>query len=194
MARPPRIQVPGAYYHAFAHATDGCALFVERYDFEIFLHSLAEVLERHGWSCQAYCLMTNHYHVVVQTPVGDIAEGMHRLNGAYAQGFNRRHGRKGHLFGDRYGSVHITSTEQLKQDVRYVDLNPVEAGMVDDPADYEWSGHAALFADPRPKATIPTASVLRFFARDPDEARARYRAFVLAGAEAVKASQFRGGV
>lgn len=196
MARPHRLQFPGAVYHAFAHATDGCVLFREHSDFEIFLGGLATVLHRHGWLCHSYCLMTNHYHAVVQTPAGDVAAGMKRLNGCYAQGFNRRHGRKGHLFGDRYGSVHVTSTEQLKQEVRYVDLNPVEAGIRADPAEWEWSSHAALFAETPPRVSVPTASVLRYFGPAPEPALRRYRAFVLAGIGAAvdERSHFRDGV
>ena len=194
MARPHRLQAPGAVYHVFAHATDGCVLFAQRLDYEVFLLGFAGVLDRHGWACLSYTLMTTHYHVVVQTPAGDIAEGMKRLNGCYAQGFNRRNGRKGHLFGDRYGSVHVTSTEQLKGAVRYVDLNPVEAGLCADPAVWEWGSHAAHFAAVPPPVRVPTDSVLRFFGPTPEVARERYRAFVLDGIAAAKASQSRYGV
>lgn len=193
MARPLRLQFPGAVYHVYAHATDGCALFASRSDFEIFLLGFADVLERHAWTCLAYCLLTNHYHAVVQTPRGDLGAGMKRLNACYGQGFNRRWGRKGHLFADRYGSVHVTSTEQLKQAVRYVDLNPVEAGLVGDPARWRWGSHAAMFAAAPPVPSLPTDAVLSYFGATADVARRRYRAFVLEGI-ARKAARFRDGV
>ena len=109
------------------------------------LLSLIEfVVIEYEWVCTAYCLMTTHYHLVVETPKGDLQVGMHRLNGTYAQYFNRRHRRKGHLFGDRYFSRLIERDEHALEAPRYVDLNPVRAGLCASPAEWKWSSYRAL--------------------------------------------------
>ena len=98
-------------------------------DRHLFVAILGDVVERFKWECRAYCLMTNHYHLALRTPEANIGAGMHRLNGLYAQAFNRRHGFKGHLFEERYWSGLIETDEHVFNLMRYVVLNPVRAGM-----------------------------------------------------------------
>jgi len=118
----------------------------------LFLAILGDVVRRFNWRCQAYCLMTNHYHVAVQTPDANIGDGMHRLNGLYAQAFNRRHGFKGHLFEERYWSRLVETEEHQVSLMRYVVLNPVRARMCALPHQWLWSSYRATVGiDPQPR-------------------------------------------
>ena len=130
-------------YHATARGVDRCAIFRDDDDRRFFLRLLAPVVERHLWHCHALCLMDNHYHVVVETYVDLLATGMRRLNGAYAQRFNRRHRRTGHLFGDRYHAWIISTERHLRATCRYVLLNPVRAGLCERAEDWRWSSARA---------------------------------------------------
>ena len=154
----------------------------------IFLRILSETVRVFGWRCPAYCLMTNHYHAVVVTPDPNIGAGMKRLNGLYAQNFNRRHGFRGHLFEDRYRSIDVVSDEQFVTLLQYVVLNPVQSGMCAGPDQWPWSSYrATVGAVPAPRF-LDVASVLRWF--DADDARARqlYRSSVYSRLELRRAA------
>lgn len=147
-------------------------------DREIFANLLASVVSGRGWLCHAFCLLGTHYHLLVETPQGDVAAGMHRLNGVYAQGFNRRHGRKGHLLEDRYYSVVIEADGHLLQVIRYIALNPVHAGVCARPADWQWSSYAWHFGRSPVRSFLASERLLGLFGADPEVARERLRAFV----------------
>jgi REP element-mobilizing transposase RayT len=118
---------------------DGVDIFRTRDDRLRFLRLLARVVRRNEWSCHALCLMTNHYHLVVETLRDRLSTGLHQLNGVYAQSFNERYGRRGHLFGDRFWSGLVEDEEELADVCAYVVNNPVRAGLVARPQDWPWS-------------------------------------------------------
>lgn len=130
MARPLRIEFPGAYYHLTARGNAREDIYHDDTDRGMFLQLLGEVCERFGWRVYAWCLMSNHYHLVVQTPGANLSRGMRHLNGVYTQRFNRRHRRVGHVYQGRYKAIIIDQDDYLLEAIRYVLLNPVRAGMV----------------------------------------------------------------
>jgi putative transposase len=138
MGRAPRPFVPGGVYHLNAHGLDDRPIFVDDADRQAFALRLRRVAVRESWGLYAVCLMDTHYHLVVQ-PAHDVSSGMRVLNGAPSRSFNRRHGRRGALFESRYYERTIRDEKHLAVAVAYVHNNPVEAGLVDDPADWPWS-------------------------------------------------------
>src|SRR3990170_1428331 len=147
MARPLRIEFPGALYHVTSRGDRREPIYEDDADRTTFLATLAEVLRRFNWTCYAYCLMTNHYHLVVGTPDGNLSKGMRQLNGMYTQATNRRHRRTGHLFQGRFKGILIDKDAYLLELARYVVLNPVRAGMVKHPRLYAWSSYRAVVGE-----------------------------------------------
>jgi len=139
VARPLRIEFPGALYHVTSRGNARQAIYLEDSDRHRFLDGVAEVVGRHGWTCYAYCLMTNHYHLVIDTPEANLSAGMRQLNGVYTQAFNRHHERVGHLFQGRFTGILVERVSHLLELARYVVLNPVRAGLVAAPELYRWS-------------------------------------------------------
>jgi putative transposase len=143
VSRRPRLLLPGAIYHVMTRGNRKAAIFDGDDDRQAFLDVVAEATSRFEVACFAYCLMGNHYHLVLATPRGNLSQTMRYVNGVYSQTSNRRHARTGHLFGDRFKSL-IVETERYLQDlVKYVALNPVRAGLANDPSLWEWSSHRA---------------------------------------------------
>jgi REP element-mobilizing transposase RayT len=162
MARPHRLLYPGAVYHVWAHVLPDTVLYPTDRDVDIFFALFEDVVERHGWSCLSWCLLDTHYHLLVRTLESDLDAGMKRLNGCYAQGFNRRHGRRGHLFEDRYGGRHVDTDAYLRWVVRYIARNPLEAGVCGDPLDWPLSSLRQT-VEQSGLGRIETCEVLRFF-------------------------------
>lgn len=153
----------GGVTHVYARGNNRGAIFADDVDREIYLRMLGEVLERTGARCLAFNLMTNHVHLVVKTVEGNLGYTMQLLHGRYAQTFNRRHGRSGHLFQGRYGSTVIEDDMQMCMTLRYVDLNPVEAGMCERPEDWRWSScRAVLGQEPAPKGLDVDAALASY--------------------------------
>jgi putative transposase len=144
MSRPLRLEFPGAIYHVTARGNAQAAIFLDDEDRQLFLDVLTECVERFRWLCHAYCLMDNHYHLLIETPEGNLSAGMRQLNGIYTQRFNRRHGRIGHVFQGRFKAILVERQSYLLELCRYVVLNPVRARMVEDPAQYPWSSYPAM--------------------------------------------------
>lgn len=140
MARLPRYVFPDGTYHVGTRGVDGTSIFRDDDDRRLFLRLFADVVTRNEWIVHTFCLMTNHYHLVIEAFRDDMSDGFHRLNGVYAQTFNRRYVRKGHLFGDRFWCNLIEDDEELTTVCRYVLANPVRAGLCPDPAAWRWSG------------------------------------------------------
>jgi len=157
-------------------------IYEDQLDRHAFLGVLADAVDRHGWRCHAYCLMTNHYHALVQTPEPNISEGMCRLNGVYARRFNARHLFEGHLFERRFRSEFIARESHLLEVVRYIELNPVRAGICPAPDDWPWSSYRAHAGLERPRSFLTTEWTLGLFAPRVEVARDAYRTFVRAGA------------
>jgi REP element-mobilizing transposase RayT len=130
MARPLRVQYAGAAYHVTSRGNAGSSIFKDDKDRLTLLKVLKDVNDRYHWFCHAYCLMDNHYHLVIETPDGNLSRGMRHLNGVYTMRFNRDHQRVGHVFQGRYKAILIQKESHLLEVCRYVVLNPVRAGMV----------------------------------------------------------------
>ena len=143
MARPLRIEYPGAVYHLTARGNARQPIFRDTADRHGFLRTLAHVVDRYSWRCHAYCLMTNHYHLLIETPQPTLARGMRQLNGVYTQAFNRRHGRSGHLFQGRYHAVVVEKEAHLLELCRYVVLNPVRVKSCRTAGAWRWSSYRA---------------------------------------------------
>jgi REP-associated tyrosine transposase len=193
MARPIRLCFEGARYHVIARSTSDGVLFRDDLDRERFLAALDRIVERHRWLCHAYCLMTTHYHLVVQTPLPNLPLGVQQLNGRYASGFNERHGRSGHLFGSRYRSILIEDARYLLAVCRYVVLNPVRAGICDLPEECLWSSYRATVGlDPTPRFLNTETVLTEVGGETYPAAQAACREFVAAGIDDALAQRVRG--
>ena len=178
MARPLRIEYPGAVYHITNRGNDKKAIFKDDQDRETFLKILAFVNKRYHWLCHAYCLMDNHYHLMIETPDGTLSLGMRQLNGVYTQARNKRHNKTGHLFQGRYKAVLIQKDTHLLEVCRYVVLNPVRARMVEKPEDWKWSSYLATAGKEPPHPCLTTDWILGQFSRTRAKAEEEYRQFV----------------
>ena len=138
MARKPRPNIEDGIYHVFARGNDRGVIFTDDRDRTMYLNFLARVVSKMRWRCLAFCLMSNHVHLLIETPEPNLSRGMHRFHGPYTQWFNHRHERSGHLFQGRFGSVRIESDEQLLAIASYISQNPVKAGLVDAPEKWDW--------------------------------------------------------
>ncbi len=184
MSRPLRLAFPGAVYHLTARGNAQQDIFLDAVDRDAFLAILGREIDQHGWNCYAYCLMDNHYHLLIETPEANLAPGMQRLNSRYAQRFNRRHQRVGHLFQGRYKSIVVDRERHLLELTRYIVLNPVRAGMVAQAGAWPWSSFRATSNEaPRPP-WLNVAWLLSQFGRHELSAIESYRRFVQEGVEA----------
>ena len=181
MARPLRIEFAGALYHVTSRGSARQPIFMSDKDRSDFLDTLADVVGRYRWICPAYCLMDNHYHLVVETPQANLSRGMRQLNGVYTQVFNRRHGRVGHLFQGRYKAVLVEKESYLLELARYVVLNPVRAGLVSHPGDWKWSSYRATVGEEEPPPFLTVDWILGQFSERQPEAQKAYRSFVAEG-------------
>ncbi|MBW2056778.1 MAG: transposase [Deltaproteobacteria bacterium] len=181
MARPLRIEFPGAVYHITSRGNAGQSIFRDDQDRVNFLGILKETIKRFNWCLHAYCLMENHYHLVVETVDGKLSQGMRHLNGVYTQRFNRRHQQTGHIFQGRYGSILVDRQSHLLEVCRYVVLNPVRAAIVQEPAKWPWSSYRATSGLGGRPTFLTTDWVLAQFDEDRREAQKRYRRFVASG-------------
>ena len=160
MARPLRLEFPGAIYHVTARGNARNAIFLDDEGRALFLGCLGEVVARLGWRCHAYCLMDNHYHLLIETPEGNLSRGMRQLNGVYTQCFNRRHGRVGHVFQGRFKAIVVDRDSYLLELCRYVALNPIRAAMVAQIEHYAWSSYPATMGLAECPAWLETDWVL----------------------------------
>jgi putative transposase len=139
MPRPLRGDLPDGILHVTTRGVWNRLVYLDDDDRRTFLSVFALVVHRHLWDCHAFCLMGTHYHLVVETTIERLSAGMQYLNGDYAQRFNRRHDRDGHVFGARFAAWTIRDDEHYGRTLEYVLANPVRAGLVDDWADWPWS-------------------------------------------------------
>jgi REP element-mobilizing transposase RayT len=181
VARQLRLDFPDALHHVTARALFGQMLFQDDLDRARLLLCLRRTVERYGWVVHAYCLMGTHYHLGVLTPRGNLSRGMRQLNALYAQRVNARQGRWGPVFQGRFKSILVERDEHLAEMCRYIDLNPVRAGICSHPAEYRWSSHRALIGLDPPPSFLDTDWLLGQFGRNRGRARAAYAAFVEAG-------------
>ncbi|HOL22036.1 MAG TPA: transposase [bacterium] len=199
MSRPLRIEFEGAVYHITSRGNEKKEIFLGDDDKTLFLRVLKEITENFNWLCHAYCLMNNHYHLVIETPEGNLSRGMKCLNGTYTQLYNKRHDRIGHLLQGRYKSILIEKESYLLEVCRYVVLNPIRAGLTDKPEEWKWSSYRATAGYESSPPYLTTDWILGHFSLDLTEARNRYIEFVKQGIskesiwKEVKGQVFLGG-
>ena len=181
MTRPLRLQFPGALYHVTSRGDHQEAIYRDTQDRQAWLATLQLVCTRFNFLVHAYCQMTNHYHLLVETADGNLAQGMRQLNGTYTQRFNRRHQIVGHLFQGRYKAILVQKDSHLLELSRYIVLNPLRAGSVEVLDEWRWSSHQAMLGRVPSPAWLATDGLLRQFGKDRVRAIAAYAQFVMAG-------------
>jgi len=181
MTRPLRIEFPGALYHVTSRGDRRKAIFVDDVDREFWINVVDLVCKRFNFVVHAYCQMGNHYHLMVETIDGNLAQGMRHLNSLYSQEFNRCHGLVGHVLQGRYKAILVQKESYLLELARYVVLNPVRAGLVGDPEDWKWSSYLCTLGICPVPQWLHVDWLLSQFGKSPDVALQRYRQFVVAG-------------
>lgn len=186
MARPLRLEFPGALYHLTARGNARARIYLDDQDRLGFLELLGETCERFNWRSHGFCLMDNHYHLVIETPEANLSRGMRQLNGIYTQTFNRRHRKVGHLFQGRYTAILVDKDKYLLELARYVVLNPVRAGMVKSAGQWPWSSYRATIGKAPAPAWLDTDGLLSQLAAKRGAARHRYVRFIAEGKDQPK--------
>lgn len=178
MARHLRIQYPGAFYHVINRGAAGEGVFPDTKTREKFLEYLGLAAERFFLKIHIYCLMSNHYHLLLETPEANLSRSMQWLQVSFAAYYNRRKERKGYVFQGRFRSILVEADEYFEELSRYIHLNPVRAGMVDRPEAYQWSSYRAYIGEEDPPEWLDTGRLLSRFGKRRDSSARRYRRFV----------------
>ena len=178
MARPLRIEYAGAFYHVMHRGNAGSDLFQNDRDREKLLEYFGKAVERYEIKVHTYCLMTNHYHLLIETPHPNLSQAIKWINVSYAAYFNRKRRRSGHLFQGRFKAVLIDADEYLKHLSRYIHLNPVRAGMVEHCKNHPWSSYPAFGGYNKRPEWLETNWLLSLFGKNQDKAEKNYRGFV----------------
>ncbi len=178
MSRPLRIEYPGAWYHVMNRGRRGENVFSDKEDYDRFLELLKDSSEMWNVRIAAYCLMSSHYHILIQTPDANLSRFMRHVNGVYTQRFNWFHGCDGPLFRGRFKSILVDKDAYLLQLVRYIHRNPLEAGIVDKLDTYDWSSHQGYISRAKKWDWLYKDFVLCMFANDKRQQRRAYRQFV----------------
>ena len=181
MSRPLRLEFPDALYHLTSRGDRREDIYEDDVDRRTFLDVLSPVIGQFNWTCYAYCLMSNHYHLLIQTPDANLSKGMRQLNGVYTQAYNRRHNKTGHLFQGRYKSILVDEDNYLLELSRYIVLNPVRAGMVKRVDQWKWSSYMAMVGKVAVPDWLANDYLLSQFSAQRKTAIQKYMAFVLDG-------------
>ena len=179
MSRPLRIEFPDAWYHVLNRGRRRESIFHDAKDYQTFLQTVQEACAFWHLRVAAYCLLSNHYHLLVQTPNANLARCLRHIDGVYTQRFNRRHGHDGALFRGRYKALLIEADPYLLQLVRYIHRNPVEAGLRQTLDEYPWSSHPGYLSRSSKWKWLYKAPVLEMLAANPSARVEAYRKFVL---------------
>lgn len=180
MARPLRIEYPGAFYHVMNRGQRQEAIYEDDADRQRFVLGLGRMCQQFGTRIHAYCLMNNHYHLILETPDANLSRAMQWLNVSYASYFNHRHRYAGHLFQGRFKALVVEAGEYLEALSRYVHLNPVRAGLAERPWDYPWSSCRAFVKSQKTPDWLDLTRTLDGFGNTPRAARHRYKAYLAA--------------
>jgi len=173
MSRPLRIEYPGAWYHILNRGRRKEVIFTEPGDYKLFIKGLKEASETWQLRVAAYCLLPNHYHLLVQTPAGNISRAMRHVDGVYTQRFNRIHGHDGSLFRGRFKSILVDADSYLLQLIRYIHHNPLKAGLAKRLNSYEWSSHRVYVSTRENRSWLYTEKILSMLhAHEPERRRA----------------------
>lgn len=181
MTRPLRIEFAGAFYHVTSRGDRKAAIFRDDRDRATWISTLELVCNRYNFAVHGFCQMTNHYHLIVETVEGNLAQGMRQLNGLYSQYFNRRHNVVGHLFQGRYKAILVQRESYLLELTRYVVLNPLRGGIVKSLDSWPWSSHPYVAGAAPVPAWLNASSILEQFGSERNAAMQAYRSFILAG-------------
>ena len=181
MARPLRLEFTGALYHITSRGDRHEDIYEDDADRKAFTSVLGNVCKSYNWVCHAYCLMSNHYHLLIETPDANLSRGMRQLNGVYTQAFNRAHGQAGHVFQGRYKAILVEKDSYLLELSRYIVLNPVRAGMVASAKDWPWSSYRATVGEVKRPHYLNVDWLLAVFAKRKSVAIYRYKKFVEEG-------------
>lgn len=181
MSRPLRIEVPGGLFHVTSRGDRREAIFLDDSDRHKWLTLLGEVCQRFNWACHAYCLMDNHFHIVVETADGNLSAGMRQLNGIYTQWHNHAHDRVGHVFQGRFKGILVQRDAYLLELARYVVLNPVRAGLCALPGQWPWSSYRAMIGQAPVPEWLQTTWLMAQFSPQAATATAAYVDHVRAG-------------
>ena len=178
MSRPLRIQYPDAWYHVMNRGRRGEEIFTGKKDYNTFIELLKELVEYYNVKIAAYCLMSNHYHLLVQTPDANLSRSMRHLNGVYTQRFNRIHLYDGQLFRGRYKSILVDGDSYLLELLRYIHRNPLESGIVEKLNKYTWSSHKGYLSAANKWDWLHKDFILSLFSKTKAESIKRYKQFV----------------
>ena len=182
MARPVRLQFEGAFYHVINRGNGRSSIFADDSDRLKFLETLAAVQNKTGLILYAFVLMSNHYHLLVETPDANLSRAIQLLNGSYAQYYSRRHKKPGHVFQGRFKALLVEKEAYLLELTRYIHLNPVRAKVIEKPEEYRWSSLSAYLTG---NASFPCETqwewILSIFGKNRKRAATRYREFVREG-------------
>lgn len=181
MARPLRIEFEGAFYHVMARGNARQHIFLNDGDRQAFLQNLGRVCWRFDWSVWAWCLMDNHYHLLIETRQPTLSKGMREVNGVYTQGFNRRHRRVGHVLQGRYKATLVDQDAYLLELARYIVLNPVRAGLVQSAEESTWSSYRTVMGKAPALDWLPVDDILSMFHSQRGPARRAYARFITEG-------------
>ena len=181
MARPLRIEYSGAVYHITSRGNARRRIYKDDPDRAGFLDVLCSVVKKYNWLCHAYCLMDNHYHLVIETLDANLSKGMRQLNGVYTQAYNRHHRKVGHIFQGRFKAILVEKEGYLLELCRYVVLNPVRAKSVESPGGWKWSSYRATAGEIRTVPCLTVDWILGQFGLDRRRALRSYKGFVMAG-------------
>jgi putative transposase len=181
MARPLRLEFPGAIYHVTSRGDRGESIYEDDTDRLEWLTVLSKVCERYNWRVHAYCQMDNHYHILLETADGNLSKGMRQLNGVYTQYFNRQHNRVGHVYQGRFKAILVEKDAYLLELSRYVVLNPIRANRVKDIDDWHWSSYRATIGKDSAPDWLSVDWLLSQFSLQGKRARTEYVNFVRAG-------------
>jgi REP element-mobilizing transposase RayT len=181
MSRQARIRIPDGVYHVTTHGDGDMMIFEGPSEKWRLLDLLADTAKKLDWAMYAWCVMGNHYHFLLKTPVDNLSEGMHHINMTYGEWYNNARGRHGHVFQDRFFSILITQDSHLLEASRYVVLNPLRAGLVTSPEEWRWSSYSTAVLGAPSAVSLRDHELLGMFAREEAESRELYREFVHAG-------------
>jgi putative transposase len=195
MARPLRLELAGGIYHVTSRGDGREDIYLSDADRIGWLEVFGEVCQRFNWICHAWCQMTNHYHLLIETPEANLARGMRQLNGVYTQRFNRAHRRVGHVFQGRYKAILVERDSYLLELARYVVLNPLCAKMIKRLEFWPWSSYPTTCGQAESPPWLQTDWILAQFGQRRVSAIAKYVSFVHEGARLPSVwSQLRGQI
>jgi len=182
MSRQPRIQFPGAFYHITSRGNRRADIFLDDHDYLTWHETFARTSDKFGFISHSFCLMPNHFHILLETLQANLSDGMQFLNSHYSQHFNKRHDKIGHLLQGRFNAQLVDHDSYLAELGRYIALNPVRAGLVASAAEWRWSSYRYTAGLAAPPPWLETERILACFGQISNEQRHRaFRAFVAGG-------------